>query len=74
MNRSDKNSAVLVFMIGELLDMVLRPLWLSDLSAFTAKLDATNCYPFRVCYVLGVERKQLWFEAPGEQSNEEDES
>jgi hypothetical protein len=60
-------SCLLQFVIRELLNATLRPLWLSDLAQFEAALDSTDCYPFRVCYSLG-ERRQLWFEAPHQQT------
>ncbi len=64
MTKAAQLSAVLIFLIGELLDVLLRPLWLTNTRLFQQVLDVTDCYPFRVCYDLG-EHRQFWIHAPG---------
>ena len=62
---------VLQFLMRELLDALLRPLWINDTAAFEGLLNRTDCYPFRVCYDLG-ECRQMWIQGPGEVDNYEE--
>lgn len=72
MNRSDQVSFVLIFLIGECLWALLRPLWLADLHAFQQALEDTDCYPFRICYETG-EFSRFWMEAPWVEEREYEE-
>lgn len=63
MTRLDRLSFLNAWLIAELLDLVLRPIWLRSKRSFVAAIDRLDCYPCRVGCDLG-DFPQMWIETP----------